>query len=264
MERKTSSTGFNHISLCIIVPKVTVSFFLFIFFLFLGFLRQYNSISVAKPNICSMAYASKIGCSLGKGGLACQQYCTDKAINRFTAHQQLFWSQSYYTLCNQFFSKFWDKQAIFADTEVLLHISLHLESHWAMPWWFDGKPTVYYFLGTDDTNWRELESFTVSLIPWWEALLNASSTGLTGKYLQWFPSRSGSLSSTFTAQVSWSRFVWQWSLAVLSFPQGWESSTAYTLWQEMFLCIAFHSEMTPLSLSLLPMSSRSPRTAPRG
>lgn len=46
-----------------------------------------------------------------------------------------------------------------------------------------------------------------------------------GKYLQWFPSRSGSLGSMSTAQVSWSRFVWHWSLAVLSFP---------------FLSFAFH------------------------
>lgn len=92
-----------------------------------------------------------------------------------------------------------------------------------MSWWFDGKPTVYYCLGTDDTKRRQLESFTVSLIPRWEALLNESSTSLAGKYLQWFPSRSGSLGSTFAAQVSWSRFVWQWSLAVLSFPQDWKA-----------------------------------------
>lgn len=88
--------------------------------------------------------------------------------------------------------------------------------------WFDGKATVYYSLGTDDTKWRQLESFTVSLIPRWEAPLNESSTGLAGKYLQWFPSRSGSLGSTFAAQVSWSRFVWQRSLAVFSFPQDWK------------------------------------------
>lgn len=128
-----------------------------------------------------------MGCSLVKRGLACQQYCTDKAINRFAAHQQLsFWSWSYYSLCIQFFGKFQDKQAIVADIEVLLHIHLHLESHWAMPWWSDGKPTVYYFLGTDDTNWTELESFTVSLIPWWEALLNASSTNSLGNICNGF------------------------------------------------------------------------------
>lgn len=61
-EWKTSSTWFNRVSLCIIVPKVAV-------FLFLAFLCQYNSISVAKPNICSMAFASKLSCSMGKRGL---------------------------------------------------------------------------------------------------------------------------------------------------------------------------------------------------
>lgn len=47
------------------------------------------------------------------------------------------------------------------------------------------------------------------------------------------------------------------------FPQGQDSSTKYNLWQEMFLYIAFHEEMTPPS-RLLPMSNRSPRTVPRG
>lgn len=37
--------------------------------------------------------------------------------------------------------------------------------HWAVSWWVDGKPAVYYYLGTDDTKHRQLESFTVSLIP---------------------------------------------------------------------------------------------------
>lgn len=37
--------------------------------------------------------------------------------------------------------------------------------HWAVSWWVDGKPAVYYYLGTDDTKHRQLESFTVILIP---------------------------------------------------------------------------------------------------
>lgn len=49
---------------------------------------------------------------------------------------------------------------------------------------------------------------------------------LLGNIYRWFPSRSGSLRSTFTAQVSWSRFLWHCSLAVLSFPQGWQRRAA--------------------------------------
>lgn len=72
---------------------------------------------------------------------------------------------------------------------------------------------------------------------------------LAGKYLQWFPSRSGSFGSTFTAQVSWSRFVWHWSLAVLSFPPDWESSTTNSLrQQEMLLSISPQRNGTALSV----------------
>lgn len=136
-------------------------------------------------------------------------------------------SNQLFLLSTLFISKFdrqrRDNHTTVAAIDVLMRVYPHLALHWAMSWWFDGKPTVYYCLGTDDTKCRQLESFTVSLIPRWEALLNASPTSLAGKYLQWFPSRSGSLGSTFAAQVSWSRFVWQRSLAVLSFPQDWKA-----------------------------------------
>lgn len=194
---------------------------------------------MANLNICSVAYASK----LGKRGLAGQQQSTDEALSRVAPHHQQPLILLLFLLSTVFSTKFEcrkrDNHTVIAAIEVLLRVSPHLPLHWATSWRFDGKPTVYYCLGTDDTKCRQSESFTVSLIPQWEAVLNESSTSLAGKYLQWFPSRSGSLGSTFVAQVSWRRFVWRRSLAVLPFPQDWKVmlNTQVVTWDVFVLSI---------------------------
>lgn len=48
-----------------------------------------------------------------------------------------------------------------AGIEILIRINPHLALQYA-PMVSDGKPPVYYSLGTDDTTCKEPESFTVS------------------------------------------------------------------------------------------------------